>query len=122
MFDIKQNFPSTITINEHRAPSEDSIRLADEMRAKVEQDFIRQCLYEIGDNRISGLVFEKECTGLDSKIHVGFNLNGNPMHFLLPVTMHLTKTQILEKFVQILSEQIALAIMQDVSHKVSWTV
>jgi hypothetical protein len=68
------SFPSTININEHRAPTDDSIRLADEMREKLLRSLVISQVD--ADNVITGVIVEVNDTFGEKRIFVGFMLNG----------------------------------------------
>ena len=40
-----QSSPREVTVNEHRAPTDDSIRLAEEYREKARQEFVKAYVF-----------------------------------------------------------------------------
>ena len=74
------NFPKTIEVNQHRAPTDDSIRLAHEMEDQTRDAVLKKyVLQAVDDTRIDAGVVEMRRGGLDHWLVVGFNLNGHPV-------------------------------------------
>lgn len=73
-----QSGPSKITVNENKAPTDDSIRLAEEYREKLRSEFIKA--YTFGDmqaNEMNGMVvqFVNSFTIMGQDLYVSFNFN-----------------------------------------------
>lgn len=76
---VNIRFPDTIKVHEHKAPTDESIRLAQEMHEKVLDNIIAKVNVE--DNFITGqlyLIDELTCTGRDNLLVVcKFKINGH---------------------------------------------
>jgi hypothetical protein len=72
--------PREITVNENRAPTDDSIRLSEEYREKLRQEFVNAYVFD-GANEMNGIVvqFYNSCTHLANEIYISFDFNGQ--HF-----------------------------------------
>lgn len=68
------SYPQTVNIHEHRAPTDDSIRLANEMREKIEESVVVAQIR--GENSLQGEMIEVAITGLGRTVYCGFKLNG----------------------------------------------
>ena len=75
-----QSGPKEITVNENRAPTDDSIRLCEEYREKVRQELVNAYVFD-GALQMNGVVaqFVNSYTSLSSDIYISFDFNGQ--HF-----------------------------------------
>lgn len=79
---IKEYVPYTknIEVIEHRAPTDDSIRLYKELEEKAERNLVRKETFN--ENILNGLVccFEYGASFDNLTAHIRFNLNGKDYH------------------------------------------
>lgn len=79
MFDkyVLSTSPTHTTSTEHRAPTDDSVRILQEMQDKAERALVVRYLSD-RDNIVEGLVatYERDLRGLDIWCCVAFKLNG----------------------------------------------
>ena len=84
---IREYVPYTKNVNvtEHRAPTEDSIRLYKEMEEKAERSIIAKERFE--DNELNGIITYTEITreSFDVKAHIRFSLNKKDYHNIVMV-------------------------------------
>lgn len=93
----KEYVPYTkkVEVTEHRAPTDESIRLYKEMEEKAERNIITRevCL----DNELKGIVVyvEQDSAYLNVNAHVKYSLNGKEYHeiFKVPRTYTLDRNQ-----------------------------
>ncbi len=78
-------------IHEHRAPTDESIRLADEMREKALQSVIDSI--KVGDNTFDGQVVQTMNYNFGFDVHAIFKLNGRKYHAKVELDSMLAVTE-----------------------------
>ena len=68
----EQRYPQTI--HNHRAPTDESIKILNEMQEKAEKNLLAKHI--VGENSISGVEIELATNCLGKQVWIGFDLNG----------------------------------------------
>ena len=83
---------ASINVKEHRAPTDDSIRLLNEMQERARESLVKR--YVIDDNYIKGSIyyFEDLLTN-DHIVEIRFALNGKEYHTSERITIRSVETE-----------------------------
>jgi len=112
--------PSEVHIHEHRAATDDSIRLANEFRDKVKRDIVKQAI--IDNNIVNAIsVCYVDNPSLKSNrinTHIRFKLNGEEFYFEKDLRMEVMENneEYLGRIYEAVSQQIALLIISKMRH------
>ncbi len=80
-YSSKEYVPYTKTVHEHRAPTDESIKIFDEMRRKAEEHIVAKVI--IKDNTVNGMLLAFDEGGMMDNIRYygRFTLNGKEINF-----------------------------------------
>lgn len=108
-------YAKTVTIHEHRAPTDDSLRLCQEMEEKVLQRIL--CRLQANDNALNfRAIVLLPRIGINHEAVYSFILNGKEINGKIVVRMSdamtLSKTEIARQIIEDASRHIAIEILQ----------
>jgi len=92
-------YPQKVTVNEHKAPTDDSVRIYDEMIQKAKNQIIDT--YKVEDNELNGCVIlsrSHKCLGCVASYK--FSLNGEEYTFEEELEEFLPRDQAIKNLVE----------------------
>lgn len=109
-------YPQNVTVNEHRAPTDESVKLLNEMQDKAKDNFIDSILVE--DNFVNGVIYIANDLRYNRQFEVIFKFNINGRDFVIKEIFKVNpleegKYKLLSRFYKEFSKKIAQMLIQE---------
>jgi len=105
------NYPQKVTIHEHRATTDESVKLLKEFKKEAEKNIIDS--FKFDDNEVRGVLIRSYISGYgtDETLHIKFTLNGQD-HYIKETFSRLelsimTREEFYKKLCKTLADRIA---------------
>jgi len=105
------NYPQKITVHEHRAPTDESVKLLEEFKKEAEKNIIDS--FKFNDNKVNGVVIRSHLSVYEpgQKLYIKFTLNGKEYYiqemFKNTELNEMTKVDFYNKLCKVLAARIA---------------
>ena len=100
----------TTTTHEHRAPTDESIRLAREYEDKAWAEVEKRVLWQIPGIQAQVIVAESDCANREK--HVIFSVNGRRIHIRHPESITVDTQQIVKDIAEKVADEITMQLFR----------